>query len=129
MAQKIKNCTIYLSNEINKLDTFYVLGNPTVNVVAFNSEKYSLSQILNSFSNRGWNLNILQNPKALHICLTPNNMQNIEEFINILKLIDTSEINNVKNDMISIYGMATKIDNTNIIKEVITGYLDLTTKN
>lgn len=129
MAQKIKDCTVYLSNEINKIDTFYVLGNPTVNVVAFNSKKYSLSQILNSFSNKGWNLNILQNPKALHICLTPNNMQNIEEFIRILKMISVSEKNNVKNDMISIYGMATKIDNTKIIKEVITGYLDLTTKN
>ena len=129
MAKKIMDCTIYLKNEINKIPTFYVLGDPCVNVVAFNSKKYSLSQILNCFSNNGWNLNILQNPKALHICLTPNNMQNIEEFIEILKKISISKKNDVKNDMISIYGMATKIENTEIIKDVISGYLDLTTKN
>lgn len=129
IAKKIMDSTVYLKNEINKIDTFQVLGEPNVNVVAFNSTKYPLAQILDNLSQEGWNLNILQNPKALHICLTPYNMKNIENLILNLRLISLQPISNVKNNMLSIYGMATKIDNTEIINQVISGYLDLTTKN
>lgn len=129
MSDNIIQATLYLKQEINKIDTFYVLGNPTVNVVAFNSSKYSLSQIIDAFSFQDWNLNILQNPPAVHICITPNNIKNIKDFIKILQVLVFEEKKYVKNDMISIYGMATKINNTEIINEVISGYLDLTTKN
>lgn len=129
MSDKIIQATLYLKKEINKIDSFYVLGNPEVNVVAFNSTKYSLSQIIDAFAIKKWNLNILQNPSALHICITPNNIKNINDFIVVLQVLAFQEKKNIKNDMVSIYGMATKIDNTEIINDVISGYLDLTTKN
>ena len=129
MSDKIIQATLYLKQQINKIDTFYVLGNPNVNVVAFNSTKYPLSQIIDAFSFQSWNLNILQNPEAVHICITPNNIKNLHNFIIILEVLSLQEKKDVKNDMISIYGMATEINNTEIINEVISGYLDLTTKN
>jgi len=88
-----------------------------------------LSQIIDAFSFQNWNLNILQNPEAVHICITPNNIKNINNFIIILEVLSLQEKKDIKDDMISIYGMATKINNTEIINDVISGYLDLTTKN
>lgn len=126
---QIIEMTLYLKKEINKIDTFYVLGDPNVNVVAFNSTKYPTGQIIDNLSKEGWNINILQNPQCLHLCITPYNIPKIYEFIDILKKTSKQDIKCVKNSMVSIYGMASKINNTKIINDVIAGYLDLTTKN
>ena len=51
-----------------------------VNVVAFKSNKYSVSTIVDAFEKQKWNLNILQNPICLHICITPKNIDSLNEF-------------------------------------------------
>ena len=112
----------------NSIPSFEVIGNPNINVVAFRSNKYNLSTIIDSFEKKKWNLNILQNPLCLHICITPANIDNLGEFINILKNINDSNI--VENDgLVAIYGLAAKISNKKLVNEIIYEYLDTTTDN
>ena len=127
IANKIMIATRKLVKQINSLQTFKVIGNPMVNVVAFNSDIYSLGQIIEMFQKNGWNLNIMQNPLCLHICITPYNIDKIDEIVNILKIITSKKVEDKDDGLVSIYGMAEKIPDKKIIHEIIEQYLDLTT--
>jgi glutamate/tyrosine decarboxylase-like PLP-dependent enzyme len=127
IANKIMLATRKLVKQINSLQTFKVIGNPMVNVVAFNSDIYSLGQIIEMFQKNGWNLNIMQNPLCLHICITPYNIDKIDEIVNILKIITSKKVEDKDEGLVSIYGMAEKIPDKTIIHEIIEQYLDLTT--
>ena len=73
-------------NDIIKIPTIKVIGKPKVNVLAFYSDKYPLGQIIDEFQKHNWNLNIMQNPMCLHICITPYNYEKINEIKNIKNL-------------------------------------------
>lgn len=51
-------------------DDLYVLGDPKVSVVAFGSKSLNVYAIGDRMSKRGWHLNALQNPPALHMAFT-----------------------------------------------------------
>ena len=77
----------------------------------------------------GWNLNILQNPPAFHICLTKIHVtKNIKDiFITDLKISVDYAIKNPKskkNGTCAIYGMTTQIGDKSIIEEVAHSYMD-----
>lgn len=48
----------------------YVLGDPKVSVVAFGSKSLNVYALGDRMSKRGWHLNALQNPPALHMAFT-----------------------------------------------------------
>jgi len=64
---------------------------------------------------------------CLHICITPYNIDKIDDIVNILKIITTKKVEDKDEGLISIYGMAEKIPDKKIIHEIIEQYLDLTT--
>ena len=128
MSETIIKATKNLYADIIDIPSFKVIGNPNVNVVAFYSDKYPLSQIIDEFQKNGWNLNILQNPMCVHICITPYNYEKLNEITDILENIIKQEVRNETKGLVSIYGMAEKIPNRNVICEIIEQYLDLTTK-
>jgi len=127
IAKKIISKTIYLKHEIEKIDTFKVIGNPNVNVVAFYSTNYNVSQLIDYLSKHEWNLNILQNPLCIHICITPKNINSIENLIDLLKNILNEKIDESSSNIASIYGISAKIPDKSIIDEIVESYLDLTT--
>ena len=127
MAKQIIKTTKHLSKCIQKIETFEVIGKPKVNVVSFYSNKYSLGQIISEFKQNEWNLNIMQNPLCLHICITPYNLDKINEIIDILSEITKKEVEKVESGLVSINGIAEKIPDKTIIYEIIEKYLDLTT--
>lgn len=126
MATKLMEATIKLKTEIKAIDSFEVIGDPMVNVVAFKSNKYSISTIVDAFEKEKWNLNILQNPICLHICITPKNIQSLNNFVDILKKINKST-ENKKDNLVAIYGLAAKIPDKRLVDEIVEQYLDYTT--
>ena len=86
-SQKIIEKTEYLKNEISKIKTFHVIGNPNVNVVAFYSDTYSVGQLSEHLTSFLWNVNILQNPICLHICITPKNIEACQDLPSTLRLL------------------------------------------
>ena len=65
---------------------------------------------------------------CVHICITPYNYEKLNEITDILENIIKQEVRNETKGLVSIYGMAEKIPNRNVICEIIEQYLDLTTK-
>ena len=127
MSELIIKSTKKLANEISSIFSFKIIGEPNVNVVAFYSTKYSLSQIIDEFKKYDWNLNIMQDPLCVHICVTPYNIDKLSEIKTILRNVTKQKIINSDKGLVSIYGMAEKIPNKKVVHEIIEEYLDLTT--
>ena len=128
MARKIKNKTISFAEELREIENFEVIGWPNVNVVAFKNTKYSIGQLSKYLKRQNWNINILQNPICLHICLTPKNVKYIDMLLLALKKFNQEPINeNNDEDITAIYGMAAEIPDKSIIKSLVNYYLDMTT--
>ena len=128
MSRKIKSKTISFAEELRDIEYFDVIGWPNVNVVAFINNKYSVGQLSKYLKRQNWNINILQNPLCLHICITPKNIKYIDMLLSALKKFNEEPISENKDeDITAIYGMAAEIPDKTIIKNLVTYYLDMTT--
>ena len=128
MSRHIKGKTISFAEELREVPNFKVIGWPNVNVVAFYNTKYSIGQLSNYLKRNNWNINILQNPLCLHICITPKNIKYIDLLLDILKKFNNEPIlENTDKDITAIYGMAAEIPDKSIIKSLVNYYLDMTT--
>lgn len=52
------------------MDGIYVFGTPVTSVIAFGSTEFDIFLLMTTLSELGWNLNCLQFPSGIHICVT-----------------------------------------------------------
>ena len=88
-TKKILNTTKYIAKELGKIDGIHIIGEPEVSVVAFGSEGFNVYGLSDGLKKRGWNLNVLQFPSCIHICVTLLHTQTgvAERFVNDVKEI------------------------------------------
>lgn len=77
---------------------------------------------------RGWNLNTLQNPASMHICVTYANADSADEFLVDLAAaveeVATAPPGSLKEGSGAIYGLAASIPDKSIVREVAFSFLD-----
>eukprot|EP00544_Gedaniella_sp_CCMP2646_P012986 CAMPEP_0202500582 /NCGR_PEP_ID=MMETSP1361-20130828/33610_1 /ASSEMBLY_ACC=CAM_ASM_000849 /TAXON_ID=210615 /ORGANISM="Staurosira complex sp., Strain CCMP2646" /LENGTH=601 /DNA_ID=CAMNT_0049133083 /DNA_START=44 /DNA_END=1849 /DNA_ORIENTATION=+ len=75
-----------ISDGISEIPGIRVLGTqvPTM-IVCFDSINMDIYRVGSKMSKRGWELNSLQNPPCLHICVTMNTVPHVQDFVNDLK--------------------------------------------
>ena len=127
-SEKISNKTIEFASKLRDIPNYIVIGEPEINDVAFYNEEYSIGQLSEYLTKNDWNINILQNPICLHICITPKNIDSIDELLELLKNINNFPKIEKNENITAIYGMAAKIPDKSIVNELIEYYLDLTTQ-
>eukprot|EP00211_Chloroparvula_japonica_P001444 CAMPEP_0119157398 /NCGR_PEP_ID=MMETSP1310-20130426/52735_1 /TAXON_ID=464262 /ORGANISM="Genus nov. species nov., Strain RCC2339" /LENGTH=564 /DNA_ID=CAMNT_0007150015 /DNA_START=56 /DNA_END=1750 /DNA_ORIENTATION=- len=69
-TDKIMKTAIALKKGIQKQPGVKLLGDPPAMVVALGSDEYNIYFICDFLSHRGWNLNALQKPASIHLCVT-----------------------------------------------------------
>ncbi|SCV69817.1 BQ2448_1211 [Microbotryum intermedium] len=70
---------------VSEMDDLYVLGDPLVSVVAFSSKTVSIYEVGDVMSKKGWHLNALQSPPALHIACTKLTVPVVDELLKDLR--------------------------------------------
>ncbi|VDK51270.1 unnamed protein product [Anisakis simplex] len=135
-TKQIIECTKRIANAIrggddnNPIPGLRLLGSPDVSVVAFESDIVNIYAIGDQMSERGWHLNLIQNPPGLHICVTYNTVKanadvtfirDLREVVN--KLLGEPNKGN-DSEMAAIYGLAASVPDKSIINEVVNAYLD-----
>ncbi|KAG8313335.1 Sphingosine-1-phosphate lyase 1 [Homalodisca vitripennis] len=55
---------------LREIEEIYVFGRPITSVIAFGSNKFHIFKLSEVLSAKGWNLNPLQFPSGIHICVT-----------------------------------------------------------
>ncbi|KAF4105800.1 sphingosine-1-phosphate lyase 1 [Onychostoma macrolepis] len=114
---------------IRQIDGMFVFGDPEVSVVALGSDVFDIFRLSNALTSEGWNLNTLQFPSSIHICVTMLHTQPgvAEQFISDVKREVAIIMKNPKEKttgMGAIYGMAQSIPDRSMVTEVSQGFLD-----
>lgn len=113
-----------------------VIGRPLVSVVAFRAARPTLNvhELADVMGARGWHLNALQDPAAIHVAVTmPVAAAGEEALLGALKsaLAEMRELERregkgekKKGDMAVLYGVAGSLPDKSVVTELCRGYLD-----
>ncbi|KAA8499174.1 Sphingosine-1-phosphate lyase 1 [Porphyridium purpureum] len=125
-AEQIMKSTKTVLAGVRVLDDLQVCGDPKVSVVAFQSTSLNVFNVLDAMSSRGWELNALQDPPALHLCVTL--MTDANAFVEDLKAsveeVRTAPAGAFKDGQGAMYGLAASIPDRSIVGELAVAYVD-----
>jgi glutamate/tyrosine decarboxylase-like PLP-dependent enzyme len=104
-----------------------VLGDPLW-VIAFGSDEVDIYDVLDRMAARGWSLNGLQNPPALHICVTLRHAQNgaAERFLEDLRgCVSAARSGSSGGFSAPVYGMAAAPETRHDVDSILRTYCDV----
>ncbi len=113
---------------IKQIPELHVLGAPLW-VIAFASADLDIYRILDAMTQRGWSLNGLHKPQAVHIAITLRHTQpglaerflaDLAESVAMVKANPQAE-----GGMAPVYGMAATIPFRGMVGDLLTRYIDL----
>uniref|UniRef100_A0A1I7XSY6 sphinganine-1-phosphate aldolase n=1 Tax=Heterorhabditis bacteriophora TaxID=37862 RepID=A0A1I7XSY6_HETBA len=119
-----------IADGIKKIKGLQLHGSPDVSVVAFKSSEFNIYAISDKLNKRGWNLNTLQNPNAIHICLTYNHVEQqvVKDFLTDLEEVVSEVITSAdkgnNSSTAALYGMAAQIPDKSLVDDMAFEFLD-----
>ncbi len=133
LAKSINETTVELAYRLSQIEHVKVIGNPCdlVNVVAFYTDTNfcHISTVNHHLKEKGYTLNQLQSPDAIHIAVTENHItpEFRDQFIcDVVASVRMAKENRGDSDNgVAIYGTSQKINDSSIIDTVARNYLDL----
>lgn len=127
-TQKILDTAAVVKEGIKAIPELKILGKPLW-VIAFTSDELNIFQLLDAMSSRGWSLNGLHHPSAIHIALTLRHTEEgvAQRFVDDLKAsVKFVKANpKVKGGMAPVYGMAATLPFKGAISEILKRYIDI----
>jgi sphinganine-1-phosphate aldolase len=97
----------------------HIMGSPITSVVAFSSKTLNIYDVGDRLTHRGWELNGLQKPPALHIACTMLTVPVVDKFLqdlgevvaevkdaNLLAIAEGTKPKEGQGDMVQLYGVA-----------------------
>ncbi|KAI9849029.1 MAG: hypothetical protein M1837_005920 [Sclerophora amabilis] len=115
-----------------------IIGRPLVSVVAFTSATLDTYDIADGMSGKGWHLNALQSPPAIHVAVTlpivPAADRLLEDLVAVVEAEKEKERERkaagkgakgaAKGDTAALYGVAGSLPNKSIVNSLASGFLD-----
>ena len=114
-----------------------VVGEPLVSVIAVRSATLDIYDVADGMTTRGWHLNALQNPPALHVAVTLPVARVWQKLVSDLEVVVEAErekerergVNGRKKgeargDSAALYGVAGSLPNKAVVVELAGGFLD-----
>ncbi|KAF9010763.1 pyridoxal phosphate-dependent transferase [Cyathus striatus] len=129
-CRKIVAATRTIAKAITtSIPELYVLGDPPASVVAFASKhpKVNVLEVGDLMAKRGWHLNAIANPAAVHIACTRLTLQVVDQFIADLKdaVKEAKVAPSGKGTMVSLYGLGnSSAVGPSLVGELATAFLD-----
>lgn len=129
-ARRILEAAATIRRGIEDTDGLRVLGDPLF-CIAFATEDDELAvyRVLDAMAARGWSLNGLHRPPAVHICTTLRHARPgvAERFVTDLRdtLAEVRETPDSGSGMAPVYGMAARIPDRGAVADMLSGYMDL----
>lgn len=129
-TRKIVETTHWIISEMRKIPGIYVMGSPKISVFAIASQDINIYNLSDSMLKRGWILNPLQFPPALHMCVTAVTTREgvAQKFVVDVKEIVAELLKNpskVESGTAAMYGASQAVPDRSIVKEMAWMFLDL----
>ncbi|CAK9824876.1 Sphingosine-1-phosphate lyase [Anthophora retusa] len=128
-TKKIIETTKYIEQRLRKLDGIFIFGTPATSVIAFGSKDFHIYKISEALNAKGWNLNTLQFPCGVHLCVTYVHTQPgvadqfLTDFETELSIILKNPETPVEGKL-AIYGMSQSIPDRSIVGDFAKCFLD-----
>ncbi|KAG1861579.1 PLP-dependent transferase [Suillus subalutaceus] len=129
-CREIVSCARTIANTItNSIPELYVLGSPPASVVAFGSKspEVNVHEVGDAMSKRGWHLNALSGPAAVHIACTRLTLPLVDTFIADLRdSVQQAKLTpSGKGTMVRLYGLGnSSAVGPEMVSELATMFLD-----
>lgn len=115
-----------------------VMGKPLVSVVAFTARNLNIYDIADEMTERGWHLNSLQDPPAMHVAVTMPIVKVWEQLTNDLEAVIEAEREKERvrvvegkgtrgkamGDSAALYGVAGSLPNKGVVVDLARAFLD-----
>ncbi|KAH8587583.1 pyridoxal phosphate-dependent transferase [Bisporella sp. PMI_857] len=115
-----------------------IIGNPLVSVVAFSAKNLDVYDIADAMSAKGWHLNSLQSPPAIHVAVTLPIAKVWEKLVADLEAVVEGEKEKERvrvvegkgakgksvGDSAALYGVAGSLPNKSVVVDLAAGFLD-----
>ena len=116
-----------------------IIGRPLVSVVAFTSRSLNIYDLADGMSGKGWHLNALQDPPAIHVAVTMPVAKAWEKLVADLEAAVEEEREKERvrlvegkgsrgkavGDSAALYGVAGSLPNKSVVVDLATGFLDV----
>jgi len=106
---------------LRSIKSIYVLGKPLSTVVAFGSDTLNIYVVGDILGSKGWHLNALQHPPALHICCTRPTIYAVDHFLADVRdaVNKAQESSPPTGEMVLLYGVgANQVAGPNLVTEI-----------
>ncbi|RDB16698.1 Sphingosine-1-phosphate lyase [Hypsizygus marmoreus] len=129
-CRTIVTCARTIAKAIaSSIPELYVLGSPPASVVAFASKhpKVNVLEVGDAMAQRGWHLNALSGPAAVHIACTRLTVSMVDTFIADLKdaVKEAKVAPSGKGTMVALYGLGkSSAVGPTMVGELATAFLD-----
>ncbi len=127
-TDKIMQTATTIKKGIATIPELHILGDPLF-VIAFASDELDIYRVMDAMGHKGWSLNGLHHPAAVHICVTLRHTQPrvAERFVTDLRdaVAQVKAQPNAKGGMAPIYGMAATIPFKGMVTDLLKRYIDL----
>lgn len=127
-TRRILEAAAALKRGLAEIPELYVLGDPLF-VIAFGARGLDVYRVLEEMGRRGWSLNGLQKPPAVHLCVTLRHAQPgvVESFLADLR----GSVEHVRTHpgergtVAPVYGMAASVPFRGLLSDLLKRYMDL----
>lgn len=127
-ARRILETGARIRAAVEAVPDLYVLGDPLW-VIAFSSDSVDIYRVMEFMARRGWNLNGLYAPPAVHLCVTLRHTQPgvVERFQEDLSwaTAQAREQPPGEEGLAPVYGMAARIPLRGMVADLLKRYYDL----
>lgn len=115
-----------------------IIGRPLVSVVAFQSPTINIYDVADAMGEKGWHLNALQSPPAIHVAVTLPIVAAVDQLIaDLIEVVEAVKDNERKRiaegkgakgkamgDSAALYGVAGSLPNKSVVVDLAKGFLD-----
>jgi glutamate/tyrosine decarboxylase-like PLP-dependent enzyme len=127
-TRKILETAAEIRRGIAAIDGLFVMGDPLW-VIAFGAEGFDVYRVLDAMTKRGWNLNGLHLPPAVHLCVTLRHTEPgvAQRFLDDLRasVEQTRRQPKEHGGMAPIYGLAGTMPVRSAVGDLMRAYLDV----
>ena len=128
-TKKVVETTRWIVAELRKIPGLYIMGDPQISVFAIASKDVNIYMLNDKMEKRGWHLNPLQFPPALHMCVTMVTTKEgvAKQFVSDVREISADLIRNPEEikGAAAVYGASQAVVDRSIVKEIAWEFLDI----
>ncbi|XP_042431427.1 sphingosine-1-phosphate lyase-like isoform X2 [Zingiber officinale] len=126
-TRQIMEVSKKIEKGIKEIPELFVVGHPQMTVIAFGSNDVNIFEVNDIMTLKGWHLNALQRPNSIHICVTLQHLNVLEDFLRDLReSVKTVKQNPgpVEGGFAPLYGAAGKMPDRGIVQDLIVEFMD-----